>query len=150
MNLKIPENLQIIKSSLNKLQTPMLNLELNSDWLKDPSTWNKEQFTKDVVSFIEHTQGANAYPNMVLIGMLAHQIDLYVQCSLNLNQEGLVEKYNNGVTSGASLYFSIADKTLNRVLQIMKELGLTPAHRIGKVLSTSPESLAFQAFMAGP
>jgi hypothetical protein len=67
-----------------------------------------------------------------------------------LVQKGLVADYNNGVTTGPSLYFSMADKALNRILQIMKELGLTPGHRVGVVRSTTPESLAMEAFLAGP
>ena len=39
---------------------------------------------------------------------------------------------------------------LNRILQIMKELGLTPGHRVGVVKSITPESLAMEAFLAGP
>ena len=86
---------------------------------------------------------------MVLIGILSHQIGLYVECSRQLALKGLVADYNKGVTIGPSLYFSMADKALNRVLQIMKELGITPSHRIGKVSSTSPEALEFEEFMAG-
>ena len=41
-------------------------------------------------------------------------------------------------------------KALNRILQIMKELGLTPGHRVGVVRSLTPESLAMEAFLAGP
>ncbi len=65
-------------------------------------------------------------------------------------QKGLVADYNKGATSGPSLYFSMADRALNRILQIMKELGLTPSHRVGVVMSVTPESLAMQAFLAGP
>jgi hypothetical protein len=61
-----------------------------------------------------------------------------------------VANYNKGVTTGPSLYFSMADKALNRVLQIMKELGITPSHRVGAVNSRSPEALEFEEFMAGP
>lgn len=110
----------------------------------------QKKFTNDIVTFIEQSQGVNAYPSMVLIGMLAHQIDLYVQCTHQLAQAGLVEEYNKGVTSGPSLYFSMADKALNRVLQLMKELGLTPSHQIGTVRSTSPDALDFEMLMAGP
>jgi hypothetical protein len=49
-----------------------------------------------------------------------------------------------------SLYLSMVDKALNRVLQIMKELGLTPSHRVGVVSSISPEALEMRAFLAGP
>jgi len=150
MNSNIPTNLHIVKSSPKKPRAAMLVMELNCYWLTEPDSWDKEKFTGDIITFIEQSQGVNAYPNIVLIGMLAHQIDLYVQCTHQMAQAGLVEAYNKGVTSGPSLYFSMADKALNRILQIMKELGLTPSHRVGTVRSTTPEALAFEEFMAGP
>ncbi len=150
MNSNIPTNLHIVKSSTKQLRAVSPVIELTCDWLSDPAAWDKEKFTSDIVTFIEQSQGVNAYPNMVLIGMLAHQIDLYVQCTRHMANAGLVEAYNKGVTSGPSLYFSMSDKALNRVLQLMKELGLTPSHRIGVVKSDSPEALEFEEFMAGP
>lgn len=150
MNSKIPASLHMVMSTPKQRRPVIPTIELNCDWLSDPAAWDKEKFTSDIVTFIEQTQVVNAYPNMVLIGMLAHQIDLYVQCTRQMAQTGLVEAYNKGVTTGPSLYFSMADKALNRVLQIMKELGLTPSHRIGTVRSKSPEALAFEEFMAGP
>lgn len=150
MNSNIPANFHIVKSSPKQRQAPIPKIELNYDWLTNAEVWNKEKFTLDVVAFVEQTQGANAYPNMVLIGMLAHQIDLYVRCSHHIASYGLVETYNKGATSGPSLYFSMADKSLNRILQLMKELGLTPIHRVGKVRLTSPEALAFDEFISGP
>jgi phage terminase small subunit len=150
MNSKIPANLHMVMNTPKQRRHFIATTELNCDWLSDPAAWNKEKFTGDIVTFIEQTQMVNAYPNMVLIGLLAHQIDLYVQCTRQMAQTGLVESYNKGATSGPSLYFSMADKALNRILQLMKELGLTPSHRIGTVKSTSPEALAFDEFMAGP
>ena len=150
MDSKIPTNFHIVKSTSKKIQAVIPPVELSCDWLSEPTQWDKEKFTGDIVTFIEQTQGVNSYPNMILIGMLAHQIDLYVKCSQQIAKLGLVEAYNKGVTSGPSLYFSMADKTLNRVLQLMKELGLTPSHRIGTVRSTSPDRVAFEQFMAGP
>ena len=143
-------NNQVTFSSQKQRHQSMPSQELTFDWLSDPDEWNRDKFCCDIVNFIEQTQGSNAYPNMVLIGMLTHQIDLYVECSRQLAQKGLVAEYNKGVTSGPSLYFSMADKALNRILQIMKELGITPSHRVGKVRSVSPEALEFEEFMAGP
>jgi len=150
MNPNFPSSFYISPSPPKKLRQIIAPKVLNCEWLTCPEAWEKEKFSNNIVEFIEQTQGVNAYPDMVLIGMLTHQIDLYVECSRQMEQNGLVAEYNKGVTSGPSLYFSIADKALNRILQIMKELGLTPSHRIGKVRSTSPEALAFEKFMAGP
>lgn len=150
MNANFASSLQITKNPPKWRRKLMPNLVLNQDWLTNPDAWDKEKFSNDIVTFIEHTQGVNAYPSMVLIGMLAHQIDVYVQCTRQMAQTGLAEVYNKGATSGPSLYVSMADKSLNRVLQLMKELGLTPSHRIGTVRSASPEALAMEEFLAGP
>lgn len=115
--------------------------ELTFDWLNNIEQWDKDKFSNDIAAFIEKTQGTNTYPNMILIGMLSHQIEVYCECYRQMEQHGLVADYNRGVTVGPSLYFSMADKALNRVLQIMKELGLTPRHLIGVVRKTDSEGV---------
>lgn len=121
----------------------------NCNWILDPNKWDKTQFIRDISRFIEQSQGINAYPNSVLILMLTHQIDIYVECCQMLAKTNLIESYNKGTTSGPSIYFSIADKSLNRVMQIMKELGVTPSHRIGSVKQNTAETIEFDLFMLG-
>jgi hypothetical protein len=150
MNQKLPSSFHIVHSKPKKQRQVIAPKVLTCDWLTSPEAWEKEKFSNNIVEFIEQTQGLNAYPDMVLIGMLTHQIDLYVECSRQIAEKGLVADYNKGVTSGPSLYFSMADKALNRILQIMKELGLTPGHRVGVVKSVTRESLEMEAFLAGP
>ena len=128
MSYTLPPNLQMFHRTPKKLREVVAPKVLNCNWLTSPEAWEKEKFSNNIVEFIEQTQGLNAYPDMVLIGLLTHQIDLYVECSRQIAERGLVADYNKGVTSGPSLYFSMADKALNRILQIMKELGLTPGH----------------------
>jgi phage terminase small subunit len=140
----------MVQRTPKKLREVVASKVLNCDWLTSPEAWEKEKFSNNIVEFIEQTQGLNAYPDMVLIGLLTHQIDLYVECSRQIAVNGLVADYNKGVTTGPSLYFSMADKALNRILQIMKELGLTPGHRVGVVKSVTKESLEMEAFLAGP
>lgn len=120
----------------------------STNWLTNPNDWDKDEFVADIVKFIEQTQGSNAYPNLVLIGLLANQIDIYVQCAREMSKTGLVEFYNKGATSGPSLHFSMADKALNRILQLMKELGLTPSHRVGVIKSTTPDALQLEELFA--
>jgi hypothetical protein len=150
MSYTLPPNLHMVNRTPKKQREVVAPKVLNCDWLTSPEAWEKEKFSSNILEFIEQTQGLNAYPDMVLIGLLTHQIDLYVECSRQLALKGLVADYNKGVTIGPSLYFSMADKALNRVLQIMKELGITPSHRVGKLRSLSPEALEFEEFMAGP
>ena len=150
MSYTLSPNLQMFHRTPKKLREVVAPKVLNCNWLTSPEAWEKEKFSNNIVEFIEQTQGLNAYPDMVLIGLLTHQIDLYVECSRQIAEKGLVADYNKGVTSGPSLYFSMADKALNRILQIMKELGLTPGHRVGVVKAVTKESLEIEAFLAGP
>ena len=150
MSYTLPPSLHMVHRTPKKLREVVAPKVLSCDWLTSPEAWEKEKFSNNIVEFIEQTQGLNAYPDMVLIGLLTHQIDLYVECSRQIAEKGLVADYNKGVTSGPSLYFSMADKTLNRILQIMKELGLTPGHRVGVVKSVTKESLEVEAFLAVP
>ena len=120
----------------------------STTWLTNPDKWDKDEFVADIIKFVEQTQGINTYPNLVLIGLLANQIDIYFKCSQEITKSGLVEFYNKGATSGPSLHFSMADKALNRIVQLMKELGLTPSHRVGVIKSTNPEALELEELFA--
>lgn len=68
--------------------------------------------------------------------------------SREMSKSGLVEFYNKGVTSSPSLHFSMDDKALNRIVQLMKELGLTTGHRVGAIKSTHPEALELEELFA--
>jgi len=120
MNQNHPSSFHIVNSNPKKQRQVIAPKVLTCDWLTSPEAWEKEKFSNNIVEFIEQTQGLNAYPDMVLIGMLTHQIDLYVECSRQIAEKGLVAEYNKGVTSGPSLYFSMPYKALNRILQNMK------------------------------
>lgn len=95
-----------------KAKTSLVPKVLTCDWLTSPEAWEKEKFSKNIVEFIKQTQGLNAYPDMVLIGMLTHQIDLYAECSRQIANKGLVADYNKGGDHWASLYFSMAETRL--------------------------------------
>jgi hypothetical protein len=127
-------------------KTPLLPL----DWTSTDCVWDKKQFVLEIATFIESTQTSNTFPNMVLIEMLGTQIEIYIQSVKHIDKLGLVETYNKGATTGPSVYFTMADKALNRALQIMKELGITPLHRIGVIKTQSREAFEIEEFLAGP
>ena len=139
-----PKDLEGIKRSISHAK-----IELSYDWLTSPESWNKDKFSEDIVLYIENTQGVNTYPNLVLVGLLANQIDLYVQCVRQSSTLGLIETYNKGATFGPSPYITMSDKALNRIIQLMKELGLTPSHRVGAVRKMDTEALEIDELFAG-
>jgi hypothetical protein len=89
MKSNISASFHMVKSSTNQPRSSIIKIELDYDWLSNPLKWDKEKFTRDLAIFIEQSQGVNAYPTMVLVGMLTHQIDLYVKCTHQLAQVGL-------------------------------------------------------------
>ena len=105
MSYTLPPNLQMFHRTPKKLREVVAPKVLNCNWLTSPEAWEKEKFSNNIVEFIEQTQWLNAYPDMVLIGMLTHQIDLYVECSRQIAEKGLVAEYNKGVTSGFAFTF---------------------------------------------
>lgn len=138
-----PNDLEGAKRSIGHAK-----IELSCHWLTSPDSWNKDKFSEDIVLYLENTQGVNTYPNLVLVGLLANQIDLYVQCVRQSNTLGLIESYNKGATFGPNPYITMADKALNRIIQLMKELGLTPSHRVGSVRKMDAETLEIDELFA--
>ena len=75
MNQNLPSSFHLVHSNSKKQRQVIAPKVLTCDWLTSPEAWEKEKFSNNIVEFIEQTQGLNAYPDLVLIGMLTHQID---------------------------------------------------------------------------
>jgi P27 family predicted phage terminase small subunit len=151
MNLtssKLPSNLNIIKES--KISSSVEQDELlMPTWLDEPDSWNRDDFLEKTKSYLFKKNGVLDMADMQLVGMLASQIDIYVSSVKELKISGLVINFNNGVTVGPNPHVTIADKALNRVVQIMKELELSPKSRSGyrSNYEMSPE---LKRFLEGP
>jgi len=145
---KLPFNLNIIKkkklsesSESNKLLMPT--------WLDKPESWNRNEFLETTKNYLFKKNGVLDMADIQLLGMLASQIEIYVSSVKELKNAGLVINFNNGVTLGPNPHMTIADKALNRIVQIMKELELSPKSRSGyrSNYEMSPE---LKRFLEGP
>jgi P27 family predicted phage terminase small subunit len=151
MNLtssKLPSNLNIIKES-KMSRTFEADESLMPTWLDEPDSWNRDDFLEKTKSYLFKKNGVLDTADMQLVGMLASQIEIYVSSVKELKSSGLVINFNNGVTMGPNPHMTIADKALNRVVQIMKELELSPKSRSGyrSNYEMSPE---LKRFLEGP
>jgi len=151
MNLtssKLPSNLNIIKES-KMSRTAEADESLMPTWLDEPDSWNRDDFLEKTKSYLFKKNGVLDMADMQLVGMLASQIDIYVSSVKELKISGLVINFNNGVTVGPNPHMTIADKALNRIVQIMKELELSPKSRSGyrSNYEMSPE---LKRFLEGP
>jgi P27 family predicted phage terminase small subunit len=145
---KLPSNLNIVKE-------PDISSLIETDevaivsWLDEPDSWNRDYFLEKTKSYLFKKNGVLDMADIQLVGMLASQIEIYVSSVQELKSSGLVINFNNGVTMGPNPHMTIADKALNRVVQIMKELELSPKSRSGyrSNYEISPE---LKRFLDGP
>ena len=145
---KLPSNLNIVKETDKSPSVETDEVAIVS-WLDEPDTWNRDYFLEKTKNYLFKKNGVLDMADIQLVGMLASQIEIYVSSVQELKSSGLVINFNNGVTMGPNPHMTIADKALNRVVQIMKELELSPKSRSGyrSNYEMSPE---LKRFLEGP
>jgi P27 family predicted phage terminase small subunit len=145
---KLPSNLNIVKESEISPSIETDEVAIVS-WMDEPDSWNRDYFLEKTKNYLFKKNGVLDMADIQLVGMLASQIEIYVSSVQELKSSGLVINFNNGVTMGPNPHMTIADKALNRVVQIMKELELSPKSRSGyrSNYEISPE---LKRFLEGP
>ena len=115
-----------------------------AEWLEHPEKWERQFFITSVSRYLSQKNGSVDIADEHLLNMLASQIEIYVQSILKLRNDGLVITFNGGVTVGPNPCVAIADKALHRIVQVMKELEISPKARDGyrSVQRCSPELLS--------
>jgi phage terminase small subunit len=119
------------------------------EWMSGIDAWDEDKFFASAKKYLLRKNKVVDASDVQLLAMLSTQIGLYVNSIKAINREGAVIAFNKGVTLGPNPHISIADKSLNRILQLMKELELTPRSKEG-FKSNLEFTNEFLAFMAGP
>ena len=145
---KLPSNLNIINS--RKIKTvDVIEMPELPDWYSQPELWSKDDFLTKTQNYLFKKNGVLDLADQQLLAILASQIEVYISSLEDLKKSGLVINFNNGVTVGPNPHINISDKALNRIIQIMKELELSPKARSGyrSNYEMSPE---MKQFLEGP
>jgi P27 family predicted phage terminase small subunit len=117
-----------------------------AEWLDNPDGWNKLQFIEETSDFLYEVYGIGSNQDKHTLSILADQIDLYVQCSKGIAEEGIIANYNNGATVASNPHILIRNKAITLILQIMNELGLTPRTRLA---NTKKDEANFSSLLKG-
>ena len=119
-----------------------------SYWIDDPDSWDKDRFIAETSEFLFTVYGIGNEQDQHTLGMLAEEIELFVQCTKGIRKNGIITVFNEGKTIGPNPYITVRDKALKSCIQLMNELGLTPRSRLaaGKTEDESP----LAKFMQGP
>ena len=118
-------------------------------WLNDLNAWDQDHFLEESKQFLIKKNGVIDEADVQLLAILVTQINLYIKSIREINISGSVIAFNNGNTLGPNPHITIADKSLNRIIQLMKELELSPKSKEGFKSNMAP-SEEFLNFLAGP
>lgn len=135
----LPSNLHIIRAKppIEALPEKIKARVPQADWLENPDSWNASQFIKETSDFMFEIYGIDADQDKHLLAMLADQISMYIEAKKGVALNGIISDFNDGKTTGASPYFSVMKETLNKIVVLMNELGLTPKGRLNKTVSNN-------------
>lgn len=117
-------------------------------WLDDYRLWNRDKFISETAEFLYEVYGIGTEQDQHIMAFLVEQIELYIECSKGIQENGPVASFNDGKTIGPSPYVSMRKDALKLIIQIMNEMGLTARSRLaaGKTEAESPMA----KFLAGP
>jgi phage terminase small subunit len=119
-----------------------------AEWMDNPSAWNKALFVIETSDYLFDVYGIGSAQDKHTLTMLADQIDLYIQCGIGIEKNGIVTVFNDGKTIGPNPFITIRNNALKLIIQLMNELGLTPRSRLGK--AGSLPSSTVNSLMLGP
>lgn len=136
-------------TNLNKLNKVVAFQRLEgagiANWLKNPESWNKENFATQIRKAMVDAYGLDVEIDEHLITMLSDQMDTYVKAAKALLVEDLIEFANNGARM-ANPNQKVRDAALARIMQLMTMLGLVPSGRPKR--SNAPTDI--DELLAGP
>ncbi len=118
-------------------------------WISDIESWDENNFLSSTKEFLLKKNKVIDDVDLQLLAILSTQIGLYVTSIKAIHTQGAVIAFNKGLTMGPNPHITIADKALNRVIQLMKELELTPKGKDG-FKSNVEFTEEYLSFMAGP
>ena len=118
-----------------------------SEWMENPEAFDKKEFVKEFSELIAEVYQEGARQHRHILTMLADQVQIYVDCKKEIDNNGLTAEFNNGKTIGANPAINIQRESIGKILQLMNELGITP-----KAIYTKTSAAATTAvdFLAGP
>lgn len=137
MNRKPPE-LHIIDGTTPEYGEPVLlpeNIKKRipkAEWLDNPENWSRDRFVEETADFLHEVYGIGSNQDKHTLAMLADHIEIYIECTKKIRENGLLHSNNANQTVGISPYMNVKAKTTTLIIQLMNELGLTPRGRLTK------------------
>lgn len=120
-------------------------------WFSDPDSFDKEEFIKEMENSYRRLYKNTCDIDRHLLGIVAVAMENYIICNKAIKDQGFVINYNDGKTPGINPNFNAMYKSMDTVLVLMKEFGLTPKERVKNgVREPTEEDIRFSKLLKGP
>lgn len=121
------------------------------DWFNKLDSFKKEDFVKEMQDSHRRLYKNTCNIDRHLLGMMAIAMENYIVSNKAIKEQGFVIDYNDGKTPGINPNFNAMYKSMDTVIMIMKEFGLTPKDRLkNEVREATEEDERFARLMRGP
>jgi P27 family predicted phage terminase small subunit len=145
MTAKLPPELHIVRGTKGMNQGSVLPDSIKkripfSEWVDSPDNWDEKRFISETADFLWDTYNIGSDQHRHILQMLADQMTIYIKCKKGIEKNGIVTTFNNGKTVGANPYVSVMKESLNKIVVLMNELGLTPKSQFANKGTTSDTS----------
>jgi phage terminase small subunit len=139
-----------LKSNVIGIKDQSRDLKVSA-WFDNPDSFNKEEFVREMAESHRRLYKNTCDIDRHLLGMMAIAMENYIVCNKAIKEQGFVIDYNDGKTPGINPNFNAMYKSMDSVIMIMKEFGLTPKDRLkNSVREPTEEDEKFAKLMRGP
>lgn len=122
---------------------------VNLKTINDLSKLSHAEIYEYVSDYLYREYGLADTPLQHLIAILAIEIERYSICQEDIQKNGVMVFYNSGKTQGINPHLAILQKCTKNIMQIMRELGVTPKSRLPSKHFPKPPSPSLVKFLNG-
>ena len=132
----------------SKLKTRKVAAVLGElSWLDEPETFDRNEYIAEMAQLLKDIYGSDLRQHRWALRALADQMQIYLECKVSVDAQGVTASYNNGKTVGASPHVTIQREALSKIVMLMNDMGLMPKQIYEKTSSGINEA---DDFLAGP
>ena len=119
-----------------------------AEWMDNPDAWDKKKFVKEISNYLKDSHGIIGFEHKHALAVLADHMDMYIKCNKALANEEMIVSFNDGKTIGPNPNITIRNTTIRTIIELMKELGLTPKNKLNN--DKKEPTTKVNKFLQGP
>lgn len=153
MGSRLPPELHVVHGTRAKHKDMLLPDDIKDrvptcEWIDDFEKWDKVKFQEEMSDFLWETYGIGCKQDRHILGAIAYNMDVFVQCARGMAKTEVLTHFNGGQNVGVNPLFLAGDRAMARVQSLMGELGLTPKSRLAG--GKKQEGGKYASLLSGP